>query len=92
MHDALGAGYTLLVPAPRDVDTAALETAMQRFGAPLRTLRLNEPQWEPAYRHRLVLVRPDLHVAWSGDALPRDAQGLAARVTGHGPAAPGAPA
>jgi 2-polyprenyl-6-methoxyphenol hydroxylase-like FAD-dependent oxidoreductase len=92
LHDALGAGYTLLVPAPRDVDTAALETAMQRFGAPLRTLRLNEPQWGPAYRHRLVLVRPDLHVAWSGDALPRDAQGLAARVTGHGPAARGAPA
>jgi hypothetical protein len=31
----------------------------------------------------VLLLRPDLHIAWRGDALPADAQALAARVTGH---------
>jgi hypothetical protein len=33
------------------------------------------------YDRRLVLVRPDGHIAWRGDALP-DADALVARVTG----------
>ena len=35
------------------------------------------------YERRLVLVRPDGHVAWRGDALPRDVAGLVAAVTGR---------
>jgi hypothetical protein len=83
LHDALGWGYTLLNPTPRDVDTRALEAAMQRLGVPLQTLRVDEPQWPTSYRERLLLLRPDLHVAWSGTALPQDVGALAARVSGH---------
>jgi hypothetical protein len=83
LHDALGSGYTLLNPTARDLDTRALEAAMQRRGVPLQTLRVDEPQWAASYREKLLLLRPDLHVAWSGTALPQDVDALAARVSGH---------
>ncbi len=31
----------------------------------------------------IVLIRPDHHVAWSGDRLPADADALMARVVGR---------
>jgi hypothetical protein len=34
------------------------------------------------YARKLVLVRPDGHVAWRGDALPADATALIDRVRG----------
>jgi hypothetical protein len=34
------------------------------------------------YGHRLVLSRPDQHVAWRGDALPSDPLALIDRVRG----------
>ena len=36
----------------------------------------------PAYRHKLVLCRDDQHVAWRGDAVPRDAAGLVGLLCG----------
>jgi hypothetical protein len=36
-----------------------------------------------AYEHRLVLVRPDQYVAWTGDELPPDLPALMRTVTGR---------
>jgi hypothetical protein len=36
------------------------------------------------YPRKLVLSRPDLHVAWRGDELPDDSMGLIDRVRGAG--------
>jgi hypothetical protein len=35
------------------------------------------------YGYDLILVRPDLHVVWRGNAAPSDPAQLAAVVTGH---------
>jgi hypothetical protein len=35
------------------------------------------------YGHDLILLRPDMHVAWRGNVVPDDAVKLAAIVTGH---------
>jgi hypothetical protein len=35
------------------------------------------------YGHDLLLLRPDLHVAWRGNALPPEPERLAAMATGH---------
>jgi hypothetical protein len=35
------------------------------------------------YGYDLLLLRPDLHVAWRGNVPPDDPRALAARVTGH---------
>ena len=39
-------------------------------GVPLEVVALAEPAVLAAYQRRLVLVRPDGHVAWRGDAEP----------------------
>ncbi|CAN5555680.1 hypothetical protein BH23ACT7_BH23ACT7_14250 [soil metagenome] len=36
------------------------------------------------YAADLLLIRPDLQVAWRGDVLPEDVEALARRSTGHG--------
>lgn len=39
---------------------------------PLRVERITQPEIRAVYQRRWVLVRPDGHVAWRGDALPED--------------------
>ena len=82
IQDIIGLGHTLLDFGTKS-DTAALETAMERIGAPLEIVRLNEPPAYGIYARKLVLVRPDLHVAWRGDELPDDCDAIARVVTGH---------
>jgi hypothetical protein len=58
-----------------------------RVGLPIRHLRLTDPALAAVYDHRLVLVRPDLHIAWSGVEIT--AAEIIARVRGmHTAAAP----
>jgi hypothetical protein len=83
LHDRLGAGYTLLRLGGTRASTSALVHAMRGTGAPLEVLDLADEQVREIYGRNLVLVRPDLHVAWRGDEAPSDPVGLAARVTGH---------
>jgi 2-polyprenyl-6-methoxyphenol hydroxylase-like FAD-dependent oxidoreductase len=71
--DLFGRGFTLLRLGPDAPDTTPLELAARRCGAPLRCIALADPKVLAAYERRLVLVRPDGHVAWRGDAAPADA-------------------
>jgi hypothetical protein len=82
LFDALGPGYTLLRRDPR-ADVSALVHAAQSQGLPL-TLLDAQPRdgWPAAYRHALLLVRADTHVAWRGDALPTRCDALVRRLRG----------
>jgi hypothetical protein len=89
LHDMLGNCYTmLLLPVSSDVSALgyAREVAagFRRLGAPLDVVEVTSATAQAVYAgHRLILVRPDLHVAWrSGDSRP-DATALAALVTGN---------
>jgi len=90
LHDLLGGGYTLLrmpgAAADRDSPwfVRELAAAFGRVGARLDLLEVTSAAAQAVYAgHRLILVRPDLHVAWrSGDSQP-DPLDLAALVTGH---------
>lgn len=44
----------------------ALLQAAAELSLPVAHLRLEEPELCQLYRHQLVLVRPDLHIAWRG--------------------------
>jgi 2-polyprenyl-6-methoxyphenol hydroxylase-like FAD-dependent oxidoreductase len=78
LYDAMGPGYTLL-RFDASIDAFALERAASKHGVPLTVLDV--PPCEP-YRHKLLLSRPDQHVAWRGDALPPDAAALVDRLRG----------
>jgi Aromatic-ring hydroxylase, C-terminal len=43
---------------------------------------IEDPDAAALYERRLVLVRPDGHIAWRGDASPTDAVGLIDRARG----------
>ena len=71
IFDELGAGMTLL--ALTDAAAADLDAAQQacgQRGVPLTMLALGGSGLAERLGAALVLVRPDQHVAWCGDALP----------------------
>ena len=79
VHDELGDGFTLLVTAG---DPAPLVVEAARRGVPLSVTDLSAvPSLRDLWGAGLVLVRPDQHVAWRGDALP-DPTALLDAVTG----------
>ena len=75
LYDALGPGHTLLRFDPVS-DASGLLAAAARVGMPLTLLDIEADEVPDAYRHRLVLTRPDQHVAWRGDEPPANAAGL----------------
>ena len=79
--DLFGRGFTLLrfADAP---DTGALAQAAAQHGVPLEIVALDQPDINALYARKLVLVRPDGHVAWRGDTAPADPATLIDRVRG----------
>jgi 2-polyprenyl-6-methoxyphenol hydroxylase-like FAD-dependent oxidoreductase len=83
LHDCLGPGYTLLRLGGTPVDTSNLERALRANGAPLDVLNMDDDAAREIYGCDLVLVRPDLHIAWRGNQFSEDAGTIAAVATGH---------
>jgi len=77
-------GYTLLRLGRANADTSALEKALRACGAPLAVLDMPDEAPRQVYGHDLLLLRPDLHVAWRGNRPPEDPENVAATVTGYG--------
>jgi 2-polyprenyl-6-methoxyphenol hydroxylase-like FAD-dependent oxidoreductase len=84
VQDRIGYGdhYTLLRLDGRD-DAAGFDKAFAAVGAPFRLLALNDAHAREIYGHGLMLLRPDMHIAWRGDAPPADTAKLARMATGH---------
>ena len=81
--DLFGHGFILLRfgSAP---SAAALERAAAMRRMPLRTVTLQDESAHALYERRLILVRPDGHVAWRGDDPPDEPGALLDRIRGHG--------
>lgn len=75
-------GFTLLSCGGDAADVAALEAAAAATGVPLRVVSLAGPELAALYTRRLLLVRPDQHVAWRGDMAPADPKALFDRIRG----------
>src|SRR5436190_15467827 len=82
VHDAIGECYTLL-RLRGTADTRGLERAMHARHAPFTVLAIDDNAPRDVYGYDLILVRPDLHVVWRGNAEPGDPAQLAALITGH---------
>lgn len=87
IYDHFGKGFTLLQtksvagqPEASNIQDFALEAERRKI--PLEFLGLDEPGLQALYGARLVIIRPDQHVAWRGDALPPLGQMLD-RITGQ---------
>jgi hypothetical protein len=82
LYDALGAGFTLLRLDP-SVAVAGIEAAAAKRGVPLKLVDIRAA--DAVYDRKLVLSRPDGHVAWRGDSAPPDALDVIDRIRGAAP-------
>ncbi|SFL75860.1 2-polyprenyl-6-methoxyphenol hydroxylase [Bradyrhizobium sp. NFR13] len=81
LYDALGQGYTLLRFDPF-VDVTAFMQSANASGVPVDVLDIILGSAPVVYRHKLLLARPDQHVAWRGDDLPADLAALTSTIRG----------
>jgi hypothetical protein len=84
LYDALGPHFTLLRFQPA-CDVSAFTNAARDRGVPMAVLDVVPREPSAAYRHALVLNRPDCHVAWRGDQVPENPHALIDLVRGAGP-------
>ncbi len=63
-------------------ESSAFESAFAARRVPLTIVALDDPEIGALYERRMVLVRPDGHVAWRGDAPPADLIAVVDRVRG----------
>jgi 2-polyprenyl-6-methoxyphenol hydroxylase-like FAD-dependent oxidoreductase len=81
LYDALGPWFTVL-RFDRSVPVGSLVEAAALRGVPLAVLDVDAEGADTLYPHKLLLARPDQHVAWRGDAAPDNPLTLVDRVRG----------
>lgn len=80
--DLFGNGFTLLRFGGSDSDCQPLLEAAETRGVPLRVEAIDDPKIAVLYERRLVIVRPDAHVAWRGDTMPAEPGELIDKISG----------
>ncbi|MGB6285632.1 MAG: FAD-dependent monooxygenase [Xanthobacteraceae bacterium] len=83
MQDRIPDGYTILRLGGAKADAHGLQSALRDRGAPVTVIEAGDPRVREIYERDLVLLRPDLHVVWRGNAAPEDPVRIAAVATGH---------
>jgi 2-polyprenyl-6-methoxyphenol hydroxylase-like FAD-dependent oxidoreductase len=81
-HDLFGDGFVLLRLGDAPPDAGPLAEAAAAHAVPLSEIRIADPAIAETYGRKLVLVRPDGHVAWRGDTCPADPAAVMDQVRG----------
>jgi 2-polyprenyl-6-methoxyphenol hydroxylase-like FAD-dependent oxidoreductase len=81
LYDALGPDYTL-VRTDASARSTGIEFAARERRFPLTVFNITGSTAREVYRQKLVLIRPDQHIAWRGDAPPSEPLALIDRVRG----------
>jgi 2-polyprenyl-6-methoxyphenol hydroxylase-like FAD-dependent oxidoreductase len=80
--DLFGRGFVLLRLGAEAPSGERIRAAAAAANVPLDLVHLDTPEVTALYQKRLVLVRPDGHVAWRADTEPADAHALIDVVRG----------
>jgi 2-polyprenyl-6-methoxyphenol hydroxylase-like FAD-dependent oxidoreductase len=80
--DHYGRGFVLARFGNSAPDGGALAAAAAKRRVPFRTVTISEPAAAEVYERKLVLVRPDGHVAWRGDREPAESLAVIDRLRG----------
>jgi 2-polyprenyl-6-methoxyphenol hydroxylase-like FAD-dependent oxidoreductase len=83
VHDRIHSECYTLIDTTGGHDAGPLLAAFEALSAPLDMLVVADPRLRAVFERDLVLVRPDMHVAWRGNGLPHAVNELAAKVIGH---------
>jgi 2-polyprenyl-6-methoxyphenol hydroxylase-like FAD-dependent oxidoreductase len=82
--DLFGRGYVLLNFGADAGDVNAIDQTARSSHVPLAVVPIGDAKIAELYERKLVLVRPDGHVAWRADELERDSHELIDIVRGAG--------
>ena len=80
--DLYGKGFVLLRLGQRAPEPGGIDRAFLHRGVPLTYRTIDDPAIMRLHECRLVLVRPDGHVAWRGDQPPDDPLAVVDRIRG----------
>jgi 2-polyprenyl-6-methoxyphenol hydroxylase-like FAD-dependent oxidoreductase len=80
--DLFGRGFVLMRFGAAPADAMPLVKAAAERKVPLTVCDIHNEEAAALYERRLILVRPDGHVAWRGDELPTNAAQVMDRVRG----------
>ena len=83
VYEDLGTGFTLLAFDAPPSSVAALETGAREVGVPLTVISDDLGGDRAEFAARLVVVRPDQFVAWTGDDSPAEVSSIFARAAGQ---------
>jgi 2-polyprenyl-6-methoxyphenol hydroxylase-like FAD-dependent oxidoreductase len=81
LYDALGSDFTLL-RFDRKVEIGALTEAAAQVGVPMAVVDVDADEAAALYPCKLLLSRPDQHVAWRGNKSPDNPMTLVDRIRG----------
>ncbi len=82
MFELLGDGFTLLAFDVADQVVSRFKAAADALAVPLTVIRDSYAGEREAYCARLILVRPDQFVAWSGNEFHDDAAEVIGKAIG----------
>jgi len=83
VFEELGDGFALLAFGAGDDAVAPFRSAAQARHIPLKIIADSQAGGREDYAAKLVLVRPDQYVAWTGDTAPGDADAVMRKVAGQ---------
>ena len=83
LYDSFGPGFTLLRLGPKPPQADGLLAAFASRNVPVRAVDVPSPVARDLYQRDIVVVRPDQHVAWRGNADPPDAADVVVQMTGN---------
>jgi hypothetical protein len=81
LYDALGPDFTLL-RFDRKVEIDGLTEAAAHRGVPMAVVDVDADEAAALYPCKLLLSRPDQHVAWRGNTSPENPMTLIDRIRG----------
>jgi len=84
LQDQLPETYILLSLGNKSLDTSKLRQSYEKIGAPVAEVRIESNRHRDLYGFDLLVLRPDMHVAWRGNDAPPNPQEIASISTGHG--------